>query len=126
MKNFKESHIEENQMKQLIELKYIYCSDIVDRKTLEQNFKAKFELLNRVQLSDNEFLRLREEIIGLDVFEASKKLCERQYFQREDGNHFTYEFNVFRLTSQEGKKDEVLLKNYRVHRGYFENQRNLI
>jgi type I restriction enzyme R subunit len=48
-------------------LKYVYRSDIVDRNTLEQNFKTKFEALNRVRLSENEFLRLREEIIEPDA-----------------------------------------------------------
>jgi type I restriction enzyme R subunit len=86
----KEAQIEENLIEQLKELKYIYRSDIVDRKTLEQNFKTKFEALNRVRLSENEFLRLREEIIESDVFEASKKLREKQYFQREDGTPLHY------------------------------------
>jgi type I restriction enzyme R subunit len=86
----KESHIEESLIKQLSELKYTYRPDIVDRKTLEQNFKTKFEALNRVRLSDNEFLRLREEIIQPDVFKASKLLRERQYFQREDGTPLHY------------------------------------
>jgi type I restriction enzyme, R subunit len=80
----KESQIEENLIRQLTELKYSYRPDIVDRKTLEQNFKTKFEALNRVRLSESEFLRLREEIINPDVFAASKMLRERQYFQRED------------------------------------------
>jgi type I restriction enzyme R subunit len=56
----KAAQIEETLIKQLIELKYIYRSDIVDRKTLEQNFKTKLEALHRVRLSDNEFLRLPE------------------------------------------------------------------
>lgn len=86
----KEAQIEEALIKQLTELKYIYRSDIVDRKTLEQNFKTKFEALNRVRLSDNEFLRLREEIIEPDAFAASKLLRERQYFQREDGTPLHY------------------------------------
>jgi type I restriction enzyme R subunit len=86
----KEYQIEESLIKQLTELKYIYRPDIVDRKTLEQNFKTKFEVLNRVRLSDNEFLRLREEIIQPDVFKASKLLRERQYFQREDGTPLHY------------------------------------
>lgn len=86
----KEAQIEESLIKQLTELKYIYRSDIVDRKTLEQNFKTKFEALNRVRLSDNEFLRLREEIIEPDAFAASKLLRERQYFQREDGTPLHY------------------------------------
>ncbi|WP_161889274.1 type I restriction endonuclease subunit R [Pontibacter russatus] len=85
-----ENNIEENLIKHLTELKYSYRSDIIDRKTLEQNFKVKFEALNRVHLSDNEFLRLREEIINPDVFAASKLLRERQYFQREDGTPLHY------------------------------------
>ncbi len=87
----KESNIEQNFIKQLKELKYTYRPDIVDRKTLEQNFKEKFESLNRVRLTGNEFARLREQIITPDVFAASKLLRERQYFEREDGTplHFT-------------------------------------
>ncbi|MDR0801474.1 type I restriction endonuclease subunit R [Fluviicola sp.] len=86
----KENQIEENLIEQLKGLKYIHRPDIVDRKTLEQNFKAKFEELNRVHLTENEFLRLREEIINPDVFAASKLLRERQYFQREDGTPLHY------------------------------------
>lgn len=86
----KEHQIEENLVEQLKELKYIHRPDIVDRKTLEQNFKTKFEALNRVRLSDSEFLRLREEIIEPDVFAASKLLRQRQYFQREDGSPLHY------------------------------------
>ncbi len=86
----KESQIEKQLIEQLKGLKYIHRHDIVDRKTLEQNFKSKFESLNRVHLSDSEFLRLREEVITNDVFEASTKLRERQYFQREDGTPLHY------------------------------------
>ncbi|QNF32254.1 type I restriction endonuclease subunit R [Adhaeribacter swui] len=85
-----EKQIEENLIKQLTELKYIHRKDIVDRKTLEQNFKTKFEALNRIKLTESEFLRLREEIINPDVFAASKLLRERQYFQREDGTPLHY------------------------------------
>jgi type I restriction enzyme R subunit len=104
----KENQIEESLVEQLKELKYIYRPDIVDRKTLEQNFKTKFEALNRVRLSDSEFLRLREAIIEPDVFKASKHLRERQYFQREDGTPLHYTLvnnkdwckNDFELISQ--------------------------
>lgn len=86
----KEHQIEESFIEQLKGLKYVYRPEIIDRKTLEQNFKSKFETLNRVHLSDNEFLRLREQIINPDVFIASKLLRERQYFQREDGTPLHY------------------------------------
>jgi seryl-tRNA synthetase len=88
-------------------LKYIYRSDIVDRNTLEQNFKAKFEALNRVRLSDNEFLRLREEIIEPDVFAASELLRERQYFQREDGTPLHY--TLVRVSMEEIEKNGYIL-----------------
>lgn len=86
----KENQIEEKLIEQLQELKYTYRSDIVDRETLEQNFKQKFESLNRVNLSDSEFLRLREEITKPDVFSAAKLLREKQYFQREDSTPLYY------------------------------------
>ncbi|MEB2785518.1 type I restriction endonuclease subunit R [Algoriphagus persicinus] len=86
----KESQIEQDLISKLIDLKYTHRPDIVDRKSLEQNFKHKFEALNRVRLTDNEFLRLREDIIKTDVFAASKLLRERQYIQREDGTPLQY------------------------------------
>lgn len=86
----KENQIELDLIRQLIDLKYVHRPDIIDRKSLEKNFKIKFEALNRIQLTDSEFLRLREEIIQPDVFSASKLLRERQYFQREDGTSLHY------------------------------------
>ena len=86
----KEFQIENNLLDWLKELKYTYRPDITDRKTLEQNFKAKFERLNRVHLTSSEFLRLREEIINADVFIASKSLREKRYFLREDGTPLIY------------------------------------
>ena len=118
----KEKQIEENLIKQLTELKYIYRPDIADRKTLEQNFKDKFEALNRVRLSESEFLRLREEIINPDVFAASKLLRERQYFQREDGTPLHYTLvnikdwckNDFEVISQLRINTENSLQRYDV------------
>lgn len=86
----KERQIEENLIADLVGLKYVYRPDITDRKSLELNFKSKFEALNRVRLSESEFLRLREDIINPDVFAASKMLRERQFFQREDGTPLHY------------------------------------
>lgn len=85
-----ESKKENNLIEHLKELKYKYRPEIIDRNTLEANFRKKFESLNRVNLTDSEFLRLRDEIITPDVFAASKLLRERQYFQREDGTPLHY------------------------------------
>ena len=86
----KEKQIEENFIKKLGELKYSYRPDICDRKTLEQNFRMKFEQLNRVHLTDSEFNRLLEEITDYDVFASSKRLRERNTFIREDGTPLQY------------------------------------
>ena len=86
----KEYEIENWLIERLKDLKYIHRPDITDRKSLEANFRAKFEALNKVKLTDSEFLRLREAIIEPDVFKASKLLRERQYIQREDGKHLHY------------------------------------
>lgn len=86
----KETQIENKLIEQLKGLKYIHRPNITDRKSLETNFRQKFEALNRVRLTDSEYFRLREEIINPDVFIASKRLRERQYFQREDGTPLHY------------------------------------
>ncbi len=86
----KESQIEQNLIQKLKNLKYIYRDDIRDKNTLEQNFRDKFEALNRVNLTDAEFARLRDELVTADVFVASKKLRERNFFMREDGTSLNY------------------------------------
>ncbi len=86
----KEAQIEEQFIKKLEELKYIYRTDVRDRNTLENNFREKFQTLNRVKLTDSEFERLKTEIITPDVFVASKLLRTVNYFQREDGTPLQY------------------------------------
>lgn len=86
-----EKHIEDRLIQQLKDdLKYIYRKDITDRNSLEKNFREKFEALNRVHLTDNEFDRLLNEIIDSDVFNASKRLREINTFIREDGTPLQY------------------------------------
>ena len=86
----KENQIELSLLNKLSDLKYINRPDIRDRFSLEQNFREKFESLNKVRLSNAEFARLRDEIITQDVFAASKILRAKNYFQREDGTPLHY------------------------------------
>ena len=72
------------------DLKYTYREDIRDKESLELNFRKKFELLNRVKLTDSEFSRLKDEIISDDVFKASKTLRSRNTFIREDSTPLQY------------------------------------
>jgi len=87
----KEYNIEEDFINSLVKnLKYTYRPDIRDRASLEKNFREKFETLNRVHLTDNEFSRLLEQIVTHDIFKASKILRSRNSFEREDGTPLHY------------------------------------
>lgn len=88
--NTLERDLEELLITKLKGLKYEYRSDIRDRKSLEQNFRAKFESLNGVRLTDSEFTRLLVEVIKPDVFAAAHMLRERSSFIRDDGTPLNY------------------------------------
>lgn len=85
-----EPQVEYGFIGKLTDLKYTYRTDIRDRKSLELNFRRKFETLNRVNLTDAEFARLRDEIVTPDVFQASKILRQKNTFTREDGTPLQY------------------------------------
>ncbi len=86
----REDTIEYGFIGKLQSLKYEYRNDIRDRATLEQNFREKFEALNRVSLTDGEFPRLLEEIITPDVFTAARTLRTINSFIRDDGTPLNY------------------------------------
>ncbi|OQX11945.1 MAG: DEAD/DEAH box helicase [Thiothrix lacustris] len=86
----KENAIEQKLIEKLQDLKYTYRPDIRDNAALEHNFRQKFEALNRVNLTDAEFARLRDEIITADVFTAAQALREKGKFNREDGTPLEY------------------------------------
>ena len=85
-----ERKLEDSLITKLQDLKYEYRPDIRDRAALEENFRRKFEALNRVKLTDGEFQRLLDEIITPDVYEASRALRNRESFTRDDGTPLNY------------------------------------
>ncbi len=85
-----EHTLERELISKLQELKYTYRKDIRDRATLEANFREKFQQLNRVKLTDEEFARLLEDIVKPDVFTAAQTLRSRNSFIREDGTPLNY------------------------------------
>ena len=85
-----ERDIEESLLTKLRDLKYVYREDIRDRAALEQNFREKFETLNRVKLLDGEFQRLLDELVTPDVYTAARVLRERSEFTRDDGTPLIY------------------------------------
>lgn len=85
-----EQAIEQALIEKLADLKYSYRQDIRDRATLEQNFREKFEVLNRVHLTDGEFARLLDQLVTPDVFAAARHLRDRNSFERDDGTPLFY------------------------------------
>ena len=85
-----EAQLEAQFIEKLRSLKYEYRQDIRDRAALENNFREKFEALNRVRLTDGEFARLLDEIITPDVFTAAKTLRQINAFTRDDGTPLNY------------------------------------
>lgn len=85
-----ENQIEQDLIAKLGDLKYTYRPDIRDRAALEANFRAKFEALNRVRLTDSEFHRLLDDIITPDVYNAAQRLRNINSFERDDGTPLNY------------------------------------
>ena len=65
--SLRESDIELGFVGELQNLKYTVRRDITDRAALEANFREKFNALNKVTLTDNEFERLLLQITTPDV-----------------------------------------------------------
>ncbi len=86
----REETIESGFIGKLQNLKYEYRADIRDRAALEQNFREKFQQLNRVNLTDSEFARLLDEIVTPDVFATAKTLRTINSFARDDGTPLNY------------------------------------
>ena len=108
MTTFTERELEDLLIAKLHELKYEIRADIRDRAALENNFRSKFEALNRVRLTEGEFARLLEEITTPDVFTAAKTLRGMNSFTRDDGTPLNYTLvniddwckNTFEVVSQ--------------------------
>ena len=81
----REEQIEYDFIGKLQSLKYTFRDDIRDRAAPEQNFREKFQALNRVSLSDAESKRLLEDIATPDVFTAARTLRELNAFTHDDG-----------------------------------------
>lgn len=86
----KEMDIEREFIQTLQYLKYSFRDDIRDKAALNANFRAKFNALNGVTLTDGEFEHLLGSIIDADVFKASQALREQGYMEREDGTPLHY------------------------------------
>ena len=85
-----EKEIETSFIEKLKDLKYTCRDDIKDKASLESNFRTHFQKLNKVNLSDSEFARLRDIIITADVFMAAKLLRETNTFKRDDDTPLQY------------------------------------
>jgi len=85
-----ERALEEHLINVLESNGYSYRGDLRDKDSLTANFKARFEELNLVSLSESEFERLLDDIITSDTFRAAQLLRGRNTFVRDDGTPLNY------------------------------------
>ncbi len=85
-----EQQLEERFIQKLLSLKYEYRPDIRNRAALEDNFREKFQELNRVKLTDDEFQRLLDEVVTPDVFASARTLRTINSFTRDDGTPLNF------------------------------------
>ena len=85
-----EQQLEERFIQKLLALKYEDRPDIHNRAALEANFRKKFQELNRVTLTDDEFQRLLDEVVTPDVFASARTLRNINSFTRDDGTPLNY------------------------------------
>ena len=103
-----ERQLEEQLVQKLRDLKFEHRPDIRDRAALDLNFREKFQALNHVKLTDDEFQRLLDGIVTPDVFTAAKTLRGINSFIRDDGTPLNYTLvnikdwckNAFEVVSQ--------------------------
>ncbi len=90
LNDFDRTPLEEELIAKLEELKYTVRDDSRDRATLEANFLEKFQQLNRVTLTNEEFQRLLDQIVTPDVYTAAQTLRTRNSFTRDDGTPLNF------------------------------------
>jgi type I restriction enzyme R subunit len=119
----KEQDIEDALVRKLGDLKYTHRPEIRDRASLERNFREKFEVLNRVKLTDGEFARLQDELITSDVYAAARKLREKNDFTRDDGTPLSYTLVNIRDWC---KNDFEVIQQLRINTDYSHHRYDVI
>ena len=102
-----EAVLEENLIKQLVNLEYEKVT-IKDDTALEANFKSQLEKHNNFKLSDREFKRVLNHLNKGSVFEKAKTLRDKFVLPLDNGETKYIEFldsehwcqNLFQVTSQ--------------------------
>ena len=85
-----ENQIEQELIAKLTDLKYSYRPDIRDREALEQNFRAKFEALNRVTSPMPSSPVCATRSSPQTSSRRLKPCAKRNTFAREDGTPLQY------------------------------------
>ena len=68
---------------------YIYRDKIKNIADIERNFREKFEQLNYVTLTDNEFSKIKTAIISSDTFECSQNLRQKHFLNEKMAHLYT-------------------------------------
>lgn len=107
MKHQSEAILENNLIKQLIQLGYASVK-VMDGNALVDNLKAQLEAFNDTTYSDKEFDAILNHLAKGNVFQKAKTLRDRFSFTRENGDVVYVRFfnsedwnnNLFQVTNQ--------------------------
>ncbi len=108
-----EQILEDNLVKQLIQLGYEY-SPIANENDLLSNLRTQLEKHNKIKFSDKEFEKVLNILSKGTVFEKAKTIREKQHITKDNGTSLYFQFlevedwckNLFQVTQQvamEGK-----------------------
>ena len=101
-----EAELEDKLIKKLESQGYKYVK-IEDYDALVDNFKVQIEKFNDIQLSDAEFSRLMNHLVGKSVYQCAKQLRDQFVLDRDDGTTKYIRFlspfedeNIYQVTNQ--------------------------
>ncbi|RUT79008.1 type I restriction endonuclease subunit R [Ancylomarina longa] len=107
MKSQSEAKLENDLIKQLVDLKYQFVK-IMDGDTLVCNLKSQLEVFNKTTYTDKEFDGILNHLAKGNVFEKAKTLRDRFSFTQDNGETAYVRFfdsenwnkNLFQVTNQ--------------------------
>ena len=107
MSHQSEAILENNLIKQLIDLDYAPVK-VMDGDALVSNLKTQLEVFNKTTYTDKEFDGILNHLAKGNVFQKAKTLRDRYRFERENGEIAYVRFfdsenwnnNLFQITNQ--------------------------
>jgi type I restriction enzyme R subunit len=99
MSHQSEAVLENNLIKQLRGLEYVYII-IQDGEALVSNLQSQLELFNETTFTAKEFDAIINHLAKGNVFEKAKTLRDRFQLTKEDGTSFYVRFSILKTVAK--------------------------